>query len=115
METRKWQLEVTKGGKRQYVYWITNDEVHARDNAAKDKGGSLAELAKRDNSIFSNQLSEEDLLVFGVRSYLATTGYHVGDIQETDLIPPGLPENWVGGWDGNYAFCLHFEDIGITL
>jgi hypothetical protein len=114
METRKWQVEVSKKGHRQYVYFVTNDEVKARDDAAKGKGGSMAELAMFDNPMVAKDLRDEALLVRGLCSYLGTLGYLVGELRETNLIPPGLSENWVGGWDGNYAFRLNFEDLGPT-
>jgi hypothetical protein len=112
MEARKWQVEVAKDGRRQNVYFVTGDEAKARDDAAKGKGGSMAELAKFDNPMLAGQLSDEALLVRGLCSYLGSQGYRLGEVRVTDLIPPGLPENWVGGTGGNYAFCLSFEDLG---
>ena len=112
MVARKWQVEVSKDGRRQFVYFATSDEAKVRDDAAKGKGGSMAELAKFDNPMLAEQLGDEALLVRGLCSYLGSQGYQVVEVRETDLIPPGLPESWVGGWGGNFAFRLNFEDLG---
>lgn len=112
MELRKWQVEVEMDGRRKFVYFITSDEAKARDDAAKGKGGSMAELALFDNPGLAGQLRDDVLLARGLCSFLGSQGFRIGEVRVTDLIPPGLPENWVGGTGGNYAFCLSFEDLG---
>ncbi len=112
--TKIWKVSAKKDPEFYALYVGTSDKAIALDHHAEQSGGSLISYARHGR--FGSEQSDDhrDLAVGALSYYASRRGMQItSPLAETDSIPEGLKQDWLGGVpsSGTFAVIVHEQQI----
>ena len=114
--TKQWKVNARKADENYVLYVATSDEAIKMD--LKAGSGSLIGFA-RDGRRLPENVRDDDHRDLAI----GALGYHAqsrrmelenGSFAETDSIPKGLKDNWLGGKPGSNTFTVRVYEETVT-
>ncbi|SRR6266566_1224604 len=105
-----WKISAKKNDESYSLYVETSDEAIQLDHQAEKGGGSLISYARHGR--WSGEPSDDhrDLALGALSYYASRRGMQItSGLAETDSIPEGLKQDWLGGVpsSGTFAVIVH--------